>query len=86
MNKLLLAIILMVFMASSNNCGIAAKVRARKDMENSKAAYKKCLEQYRDDLPKCEAQRRAYEADLKAYRATSKGVNPHGTISVEQDE
>lgn len=86
MDKLLLAIILMALMAFSNSCGIAAKVRARNDMENSKAAYKKCLEQYRDDLSKCEALRRAYEADIKAYRETSKGVSPRGTISIEQDE
>lgn len=53
MNKLWLIIILMVIIAFSYSCGIAAKVRARNDMENSKAVYKKCLEQNADDLSKC---------------------------------
>jgi len=72
-------------MAYSNGCGIAAKIRAREDMEQSKAFYKKCLEQHHDDPSKCESLRRAFEADLKAYRETSKGIRPGYTISVDQD-
>ena len=85
MNEKLLAIILMIALAFTNSCGIAAKVRARDDMEVSKAAYKRCLEQNPDDPSKCEALRRAYEADLKAYRETSRGIRPGYTISVDQD-
>ncbi len=55
-------------------CGIAAKVRARNDMEDSKAAYKKCLQQHPENPSKCEGWRRAYEADLEAYRLTIEGV------------
>jgi len=85
MLKMLSFIILIISVSFSNGCGIAAKVRARDDMEVSKAAYKKCLEQHPDDPSKCEALRRAYEADLKAYRETSKGIRPGYTISVDQD-
>lgn len=85
MFKLLSTIILVISVALSNGCGIAAKVRARDDMEISKAAYKRCLEQNPDNPSKCEALKRAYEADLKAYRETSKGIRPGYTISVDQD-
>ncbi len=85
MNNQLLAIILIVIIAFSNSCGIAAKVRARNDMEDSKAAYKRCLQQNPDDPSKCEALKRAFEADLKAYRETKKGVGPGHTISIDQD-
>jgi hypothetical protein len=40
------------------------------DMEASKAAYKACLAARAPEA--CEGQRRAYEADLSAYRATPK--------------
>jgi hypothetical protein len=67
-----------------SGCGIAAKVTAREDMQNSKAAYKACLAANPDNPDKCEAQRRAYEADIKAYRETSKGIRPGGVVSVEE--
>ena len=85
MVKALLIIILMVAMSFSNGCGITAKVRARDDMEASKAAYKRCLEQNPDNPSKCESLKRAYEADLKAYRETSKGIRSGYSISVDQD-
>ena len=40
-------------------------------MEASKVAYKTCLAQYGQDVAACNALRRAYEADLSAYEATS---------------
>ena len=52
-------------------CGVAAKVNARHDMEASKVAYKACLAEHRQDVPACDGLRRAYEADLSAYQATS---------------
>ncbi len=61
-----------------------AKVRARDDMEMSKAAYKKCLKQHPDDLSKCEAPRKAYESDLKAFRATSDALKESGTVTIEK--
>jgi hypothetical protein len=66
-----------------SGCGVAAKVTAREDMQNSKAAYKACLAANPDNPDKCEALRRAYEADIQAYRETSKGLRPGHTISIE---
>jgi hypothetical protein len=65
-------------------CGVAAKVNARQDMEASKVAYKAYLAQHPQDATACEGPRHAYEADLAAYRATSAGVRPGATITVEQ--
>jgi hypothetical protein len=45
---------------------------ARHDLEASKAAYKACLAAQKPEA--CEGPRRAYEADLSAYRATPKIV------------
>ena len=55
-------------------CGIAAKVNARNDMEASKVAYKSCLSQNIHNVSACEAQRLEYNADLKAFWATSAGI------------
>lgn len=85
MLKLISFVILIISVTFANGCGIAAKVRARDDMEASKAAYKRCLEQNPNDPSKCEGLKRAFEADLKAYRETSKGIRPGYTISVDQD-
>ncbi|MEE9165051.1 MAG: hypothetical protein V3U15_02190 [Nitrospinota bacterium] len=54
MKDLLLSVIIVVSLILSG-CAIAAYVRAIDDMEMSKAAYKKCLEQHPDDLSKCES-------------------------------
>ncbi len=51
-------------------CGIAAEVRARDDIEASKAQYKMCLYQNPQTPANCESARLAYEADLSAYSAT----------------
>ncbi|MDY0188998.1 MAG: hypothetical protein RBR16_13860 [Syntrophus sp. (in: bacteria)] len=66
-------------------CGIAAKVRARNDLEASKAAYKRCLEAHPDDPSTCEALKQAYKADLKAYSATSGDIHSDHTVSIEAD-
>jgi len=58
------------------DCGIAAKVNARSEMEASKAAYKDCLARSPQNISACEASRLSYEADIKAYRATSAGIQP----------
>jgi hypothetical protein len=76
MKQWLVTIILVVNLAFANSCGTTAKAKARKDMENSKAAYKKCLRQYPDDPSKCEALKRAYEEDLKTYYEASKAASP----------
>ena len=83
MKDLLLFGIIVVSLIVSG-CAVAAKVRAREDMEMSKTAYKKCLELHPDDLSKCEALRMAYEADLKAYRATSDAMKESGTVTIEK--
>ena len=84
--KLFKNLIVLLLMVICAGCGIAAKVRARNDMENSKTAYKQCLQQHLNDLEQCEGLKRAYEADLKAYKATSNGVRPGHTTSLEINE
>jgi membrane-bound lytic murein transglycosylase len=76
MKRQLSAIILVIVLAFANSCGATAKARARKDMENSRTAYEKCLRQYPDDPSKCEALKRAYEADFETYREASKAQSP----------
>ena len=65
MRKLFALIIILVL---GSGCGVVAMDRIGREMELSKATYKKCLEQNQNDPSKCEALRRAYEADLQAYR------------------
>ncbi len=67
MKNLSLSIVIIVPLILSG-CALAARSRAKGDMELSKAEYQKCLEQNSDYLSKCEALKRAYEADMKAYR------------------
>ncbi len=64
-------------------CGIAANIRARNDVENSKAEYKTCLKQHPDDLSKCDALKKAYEADLQYWRARTRIGEPSGTVTIE---
>jgi hypothetical protein len=68
--------------------GIAAKVNARNEMEASKGAYKACLAQHSQDVASCEAARLTFEADMKAYRATSAGILPgtNSTINVNPEQ
>jgi len=54
-------------------------------MLKSKDAYKARIAANPDNPDKCEALKRAYEADLKAYEATSRGIRPGGTISIEKE-
>jgi hypothetical protein len=63
-----------------SGCGIAADIRARNDVEDSKAAYKDCLKQHPDDLSKCDAPKKAYEADLEYYRSRKSHT---GTVTIE---
>lgn len=60
-----------LFCLALSACSVAAVHRARNEMEESKAAYKKCLMDNQQDLSKCRALREAYGADLKAYEAVS---------------
>ncbi len=63
-----------------SGCGIAANIRARNDVENSKAEYKACLKQHPDDLSKCDALKKAYEADLDYWRPRWESS---GTVTIE---
>jgi hypothetical protein len=69
-------LILLTLPALIADCGVAAKVNARNEMETSKAAYKDCLARNPQNLSACEASRLSYDADIKAYRATSAGIQP----------
>src|SRR5579883_988308 len=64
-------------------CGVAAKVDARNNMQQSLVAYKQCLAQHPDNARQaCEATKLAYDADMRAYRATSAGIRSGQTIDV----
>jgi len=76
MNKLLLALMLIAAMALMNSCGTGDQVRAKNAMLTSMAAYARCLEQNPDDPSKCEALKRAYEADRRAYEEAGRGGGP----------
>jgi hypothetical protein len=75
-----------ILLATISGCGITAKVRARDDMEQSKVAYKECLGQHSQDPNQCEGLRRAYEADIAAYRATSSGVRSGAVVDVQESK
>jgi outer membrane biogenesis lipoprotein LolB len=74
---------LAVSMLLLSSCGIAANIRARNDVENSKAEYKDCLKQHPDDLSKCDALKKAYEADLEYWSARTRIGQPSGTLTIE---
>ncbi len=63
-----------------SGCALAARDRARNDLEQSKAAYKECLQQHPDDASACEVLQKIYEADLQALRALSR----RGTVTIEE--
>ncbi len=66
-----------------SGCAVAAglaRERARNDLEQSKAAYKECLQQHPDDASACEVLQKIYEADLQALRALSR----RGTVTIEE--
>jgi len=67
-----------------SGCGIAAKIDARNDMEQSKSAYKNCLAANPSNPAACAGLEAAFKADLAAYQATSAGVNPN-TININQN-
>jgi hypothetical protein len=77
-------IVVILFSLVLSGCGIAAKIDARKDMEQSKATYKDCLAQNSSKPSNCESARLAFEADMKTYRATSAGIQPgyNNTLNV----
>ena len=76
MRFLAIALALMAAAVGLGGCGIAAKVNARNEMTQTEAAYKACLAQHPGNSSACDAARLAYEADLQVYRATSAGVQP----------
>ena len=64
--------------------GVAAKIDARNDLEQSKIAYKQCLNENSNATDKCAAQKEVYRTDLQAYEALSRGIRNGPSISVEQ--
>lgn len=83
MNHRLAAIILIVALALANGCETTAQARARQNMENSKAAYERCLQQNLGDPSKCEIFKRLYESDLEVYREAGKATGPTFTGFIE---
>ena len=72
--KTLQMMLLTILLGLISSCGIVAKVQSRNDMMESKAQYKTCLRQNPANPNQCIGLKKAYEADLKAYRATSNGI------------
>jgi hypothetical protein len=62
-------IFVIISLTALTGCLDVARVKSSSDLENSKAAYKKCLEQNPDAPMKCETLKKIYEADLEAYNA-----------------
>jgi len=83
MHKRLSALVLVAALAFITSCGSAALSRARKDMENSQAAYERCRRQYPDDPSKCETLKRAYEADVETYQQAGRAATPVTTGFIE---
>lgn len=63
-------------------CGIVAKVDARNDYQQSRAAYKECLADNQSNPAACEARRLAMEADERAYNNLAAGIQLGGSGSV----
>jgi hypothetical protein len=65
-------------------CGIGAKIEARNDMQQSKLNYKNCLTNNPSDPKTCETTKLAYEADIRAYKTLSAGIQPglNNTLNV----
>jgi len=67
-------------------CGVAAKVEARHEYQQSLADYKQCLRTR--PVPECEGLRRAVNADERAYNSMSAGIangNRPYTINTNSD-
>ena len=77
-------IVFVAIILTFSACGVAAKIDARNDLEQSKIAYKQCLNENSNATDKCAAQKEVYRTDLQAYEALSRGIRNGPSISVEQ--
>ena len=68
------AVAVILLGALVTGCGIVAKVQARHDMQASQARYQAGLAQNPQTPANCESPRLSYEADLRAYIATTEGL------------
>ncbi len=50
-------------------CQLGTHMRVTKEMEESRVAYKECLEDHASDPSACVSLKEAYYADVKAFRA-----------------
>jgi hypothetical protein len=55
--------------------GCTSAVTLRNDMQNSKIAYKSCLESNPGNSKACETQRLMFQADVDAYSSIGKTPN-----------
>ena len=83
MKKWLPVIILAMTLPFAYGCNTTARAAAKKEMEQSRAAYERCLQQNPGDPSQCEALRRAYEADVQAYQEAGKASGPTATGFIE---
>lgn len=75
-------LIVLLCAAALSGCGIAAKINARDQYQQSLEAYKACLAQNAANPNACEADRLALQADQSAYQTMSAGITPNGNHSV----
>lgn len=62
-------------------CGIAAKVDARQNYQQSLSAYKECAAAAGANLAPCEGKRVVMEADARAFGEMSNGLRENGGLS-----
>jgi hypothetical protein len=78
MPKKLMALGLLPVMLSLLGCGGAPRLSS---LESSKTAYMRCLEQNPDDPSRCDALRQAYEADMRVFQNTRRGLTRSGVLN-----
>lgn len=68
--------LLLVLCLPLAGCGLAAKVDARREYQDSAAQYKTCLTSNPASPQNCEGLRLAMEADERKYNNMSAGIDP----------
>lgn len=83
MTRILMAVCLA---GTLGGCGVAARIDARQDYQQSADAYKRCLAANPATPRNCEGLRLAMEADERKYTNLSAGLHPEnqfgGNITV----
>jgi hypothetical protein len=79
------AVISLALAGALSGCGVVAKIDARQEAQQSRAAYKTCLYAHPSNPRECEGLRLAHEADAHAYRAFSAGIRPGSVLTIDEE-